>query len=196
MSERSGETAVHPVIAERWSARGYDPTATIDDDQLHSILEAGRWAPTWGRIQPVRLVVGRRGDDTFGALTATLNRGNATWAPASAAYVLVCTTDEPEDVRKHEYGAVDAGLALGQMITQAVSLGFNAHPMAGFSKAEATVAFGIPEGVRPLAILAIGRLATDQSILAPEIRERDAWPRTRLPLDEIAFAGRWGAPFA
>lgn len=187
---------VHELIAGRWSARGFDAVATIDDAELTAVLEAGRWAPTWGRIQPVRMVVGRRGDATFGALTASLNRGNASWAPAAAAYILVCTTDEPDDPAKHEYGGVDAGLALSQMILQAQALGFNGHPMAGFSKASAIEAFGIPEGVRPLVILAVGRLADDPATLAQEIRERDAWPRERLPLDQIAFAGHWGEPFA
>lgn len=196
--QQSTETAagVHELIAGRWSARGFDAAATIDDAELTSILEAARWAPTWGRIQPVRLVVGRRGDSTFGALTASLNRGNASWAPAAAAYILVCTTDEPEDAAKHDYGAVDAGLALSQMILQAEALGFNGHPMAGFSKASVVEAFEIPEGVRPMAILAVGRLAEDPSSLADEIRERDAWPRERLPLDQIAFAEHWGTPFS
>ncbi len=194
--DTAGATALAPLIAGRWSARAYDPLAQIDDADLLSVLEAGRWAPTWGRIQPLRFVVGRRGDDTFGALTSTLNRGNASWAPASAALILLCTTDEPGDADKHEYGAVDAGLALGQMILQSEAVGLNGHPMAGFSKAEARAAFAIPAGVRPLVILAVGKLAGDEIALPDEIRERDAWPRTRLPLDEIAFAGTWGTPFA
>ncbi|MFT3660382.1 MAG: nitroreductase family protein [Gordonia sp. (in: high G+C Gram-positive bacteria)] len=185
---------MHPLIGGRWSARGYDPTATIDDDELTTILEAGRWAATWGRIQPVRFVVGRRGDPTFTALTSTLNRGNASWAPAAAAFVLICTTDDPDDPGPHEYGAVDAGLALAQMTLQAEALGFNGHPMAGFSKAAAREAFAVPEGHRPLVILAVGRLADDPSVLPAEIRERDAWPRERLPLEQIAFAGTWGEP--
>lgn len=186
---------MHPLISGRWSARGYDPTATIDDDALTAILEAGRWAPTWGRIQPVRLIVGRRGGATFSALTTTLNKGNASWAPAAAAFILVCTTDEPDDAAKHEYGAVDAGLALSQMILQCEALGFNGHPMAGFSKELAREAFSIPEGYRPMVILAVGRLADDPSTLPEAVRERDAWPRERLPLDQIAFAERWGEPF-
>ena len=82
------------------------------------------------------------------------------------------------------------------MILQAEALGFNGHPMAGFSKATVRESFAIPDDVRPLAILAIGRLADDPTALSQEIRERDAWPRERLPLDRIAFAGRWGEPFA
>lgn len=194
--EAPEDTALIPLIADRWSARSYDPLAVIDAADLRSVLEAGRWAPTWGRIQPLRFIVGHRGDDTFGALTSTLNRGNASWAPASAALILLCTTDEPGDPDKHEYGAVNAGLALGQMILQAEAIGFNGHPMAGFSKAEARAAFAIPQGVRPLVMLALGRLADDDVPLPAEIRERNAWPRTRLPLDEIAFAGTWGTPFS
>ncbi|MFT3716280.1 MAG: nitroreductase family protein [Gordonia sp. (in: high G+C Gram-positive bacteria)] len=186
---------MNPLIAGRWSARGYDATATVSDDDLTSILEAGRWAPTWGRLEPVRYIVGRRGDDTFTAITETFNRGNASWAPAAAALILVCTSDDPEDEDKHEYGAVDVGWALAQMTIQAEQVGFNGHPMAGFSKNKAVELFGIPDGHRPLVILAVGRLADDPSTLAPEVRERDAWPRERLPLTEIAYSGRWGQSY-
>lgn len=189
-------STVDPLIAGRWSARGYDTGATIDDAGLNSILEAGRWAPTWGRIQPVRFLVGRRGDATFDKLASALNRGNAGWAPAAAALIALATIDDPEDPAKHEYAAVDAGLALGQMILQAQALGFNGHPMAGFSRADVVESFGIPSGYRPLVILAVGKLADDPETLAPEVRERDAWPRERLPLSDIAFAGRWGTRFS
>ena len=64
--------------------------------------------------------------------------------------------------------------------------------MAGFSKGGAVEAFTIPDGHRPLVIVAIGELAADPSTLAPEIRERDEWPRERLPLSEIAFTDKWG----
>lgn len=187
---------VHPLIAGRWSARGYDAAATLTDGQLTAILEAGRWAPTWGRIQPVRFLVGRRGDATYDKLAATLNRGNASWAPAAAALIAVVTSDDPEDAAKHEYGAVDAGLALGQMILQAESLGLNGHPMAGFNRSAVVATFDIPDDYRPMVILAVGILAPDPESLAPAIRERDAWPRERLPLSEIAFAGRWGTRFS
>ena len=195
MPETSTRVDVHPLIAERWSARGYDATAMIDDDDLIAILEAGRWAPTWGGLAPVRFFVGRRGDETFEALTAVMKRGNRTWAPAAAALILVCTTNEPDDVMKHEYGALDAGLALSQMIVQAVALGFNGHPMAGFDTTGAAEKFGVPAHLRPIAMLAVGRIADDPASVPAEIRERDAVPRTRLPLDHIAFAGQWGRPF-
>ncbi|WP_439031355.1 nitroreductase family protein [Gordonia terrae] len=182
---------MHELISGRWSARGYDPTASISVEDVATIVDAGRWAPTWGRVQPVRFVVGRRDDPTFAALTGVLTRGNAGWAPRSAALILVCTTDDPDDATAHTYAAVDCGLAVGQMILQAQALGFNAHPMAGFDAETARDAFGIPADKRPLVLLGIGALA-EPSSLPEDIRARDEKPRTRLPLDEVAFARRWG----
>ncbi|MFW0786527.1 nitroreductase family protein [Gordonia sp. CPCC 206044] len=185
---------MHELIENRWSARGYDPAATISTTDLTTILEAGRWAPTWGRVQPIRFIVGMRGDETFGKISETLTRGNAGWAPASAALILVCTADEPDDEKARTYADVDTGLAVAQMILQAGSLGFNGHPMAGFDPEKARAAFAIPADRRALVLLGIGRLA-DPTTVADDIRERDQRPRTRLPLDQVAFAGSWGQPF-
>lgn len=186
---------MHAPINDRWSARGYSADATVEPTEITDILEAGRWAPTWGRIQPVRFIVGIRGDDTFTALSTTLTRGNKSWAPAAGALILLCTTDDPTDAKVHEYGAVDLGFAAAQMSIQAVSMGLNAHPMAGFDATAARELFAVPVGHRPMLILALGRLAADTSTLDAEIRERDEWPRERLPLNEIAFSGSWGQPF-
>ncbi|SIR95739.1 nitroreductase family protein [Williamsia sterculiae] len=185
---------MHELIAARRSARGYDATAEITDDQLDAILEAGRWAPTWGAEQPVRFIVGRRGDTTFDGLVATMRRGNLRWAPASAALVLICTRTLPDEHRADTYAAVDVGLATAQMILQAVAEGFNGHPMAGFTPQQAVETFAIPVSERPLVLLAIGRLA-DPATVDPEVAERDDRERTRLPLREVAFADRWGTPY-
>lgn len=185
---------MHELIESRWSARGYDSTATISVAEVNSILDAGRWAPTWGSRQPVRFLVGLRGDPTFDGLAAGLSRGNSGWAPASSALILVCTVDDPDDAKSQTYGAVDAGLAVAQMILQAVALDFNAHPMAGFDATSARERFEIPADMRPLVLLAVGQLADPESV-PPEVRERDERRRTRLPLRDVAFEDQWGRPF-
>ena len=50
----------------------FDPDATLDAEQLVAVLEAARWAATWGHRQPVRFIVGLRGDETFTQITETL----------------------------------------------------------------------------------------------------------------------------
>jgi nitroreductase len=169
----------------------FDEAAALKADDLVAILEAARWAATWGHRQPVRFVVGRRGDETFTNIAELLKRGNS-YAKAAGALVMVCA-DEGEDERTARYAAVDTGAAIAQMTIEAVSRGLIAHPMAGFDADGAREVFGIPEGVRAIAVVAVGSLG-DYSNADPKVLERDAQGRGRLPLEEVAFAGRWGQP--
>jgi nitroreductase len=187
----STSVPIHPDLAARWSPRAFDPDAVIAADQLIALLEAARWAASWGHRQPVRFVVGIRGDETFATLAGLLKRGNS-YAQAASALILVCA-DEGEDERTARYACVDAGAAIAQLTVEAVSRGLIAHPMAGFDVDGAQAAFEIPDGVRPIAVVAVGTLG-DYSEMGEEIAERDGRPRERLPLNQIAFGGRWGIP--
>jgi nitroreductase len=191
--DRQADTSVpiHPHLAARWSPRVFDPDAVLTREQVAALLEAARWGATWGDRQPVRFVVGFRDDDTFDALAATLKRGNS-YARAASALILVCA-DEGPDERTKLYSVLDAGAAVANATVEAVSRELVAHPMAGFNADAAREAFGIPAEVRPLAMLAVGVLG-DYATAAPELVERDSRPRARLPLDKIAFSGRWGQP--
>ncbi|OBB31654.1 nitroreductase [Mycolicibacterium peregrinum] len=187
----STSVPIHPDLAARWSPRAFDPDAVIAADQLIALLEAARWAASWGHRQPVRFVVGIRADETFTTLAGLLKRGNS-YAQAASALILVCA-DEGEDERTALYAAVDAGAAIAQLTVEAVSRGLITHPMAGFDVDGAQAAFGIPDGVRPIAVVAVGTLG-DYSVADPAIVERDSRARERLPLNQIAFGGRWGIP--
>jgi nitroreductase len=189
--DRSADTSVpiHPHLAARWSPRVFDPDAVVTGAQIVALLEAARWAATWGNRQPVRFVVGFRGDDTFNALAETLKRGNA-YAQAAGALILVCA-DEGPDERTALYSAVDAGAAIAQLTVEAVSRDLVVHPMAGFQPDAAREAFDIPEGVRPLAVVAVGTLG-DYASADQKLVDRDATPRERLPLKDVAYTGRWG----
>ncbi len=159
---------------------------------MTALLEAARWAATWGRRQPVRFVVGLRGDATYTTLAELLSRGNS-YAKAAGALILVCA-DEGDEPDTALYSAVDAGAAEANLIIEAVSRGLITHPMAGFDVDGARAAFDIPQHVRPLMVIAVGSLA-DYDRVDPEIAERDAALRSRKPLSEVAFADSWGQPW-
>jgi len=190
-TDRAARTRVpiHPPIAGRWSPRAFDPESVLTVEQVTALLEAARWAATWGTRQPVRFLVGLRGDDTFERLAGLLNRGNA-WAKAAGALILLCA-DEGGDADTALYSAVDGGSAMANLSVEAVSRGLITHPMAGFDVAGARVAFDLPAGVRPLMVIAVGCLG-DYATVGPEIAERDGKARDRKPLEEIAFRQTWG----
>src|SRR5690348_1569574 len=82
-------TTLHPLLAGRWSTRAFDPDHVLTDAGLERLLEAARWAPSAGNSQPWRLGVARRGTPEFAAMAAALAPGNALWAGAASALVLV-----------------------------------------------------------------------------------------------------------
>ncbi len=183
---------IHSPIAQRWSPRAFDAEAQVTAEQITALLEAARWAATWGRRQPVRFIVGIRPEPTFEAIAGLLSRGNA-YAKAASALILVCA-DEGEDATTALYSAVDAGAAEANLLIEATARGLITHPMAGFDIDGSRETFGIPDGVRPLMVIAVGTLA-DYANVAPEIAERDLTPRSRAPLTEVAFSGTWGQPW-
>jgi nitroreductase len=185
-ADRHAQTTVpiHPPIAARWSPRAFDPDATVTSEELIALLEAARWAATWGHRQPVRYVVGIRDSEAFITIAGLLRRGNS-YAHAASALILVCA-DRGADERTALYSAVDAGAAIANLSIQAVAQGLIAHPMAGFDVDGARKAFELPDEVRPLAVVAVGSLG-DYAQMTPEIAERDGRPRERLPLEEIVL---------
>jgi nitroreductase len=180
---RSASTSVpiHPDIAARWSPRVFDPAAELSAEDLTALLEAARWAATWGGKQPVRFLVGRRGDPAFSQLSELLSRGNA-YATAAGALILV-GVDDGEDDTTARYARVDAGAAMANLSVEAVSRGLIVHPMAGF---DVDGARALTEGLTPLAILAVGRLG-DYAQAPDDVAERDRRPRNRLPLSDVVL---------
>ncbi len=194
MTDRRTDTSVpiNPVLAARWSPRVFDESAVLTTEQITALLEAARWAATWGDRQPVRFIVGLRGNETFTTIGDQLKRGNS-YAKAAGTLIVVCI-DEGPDEKTARYAAVDAGAAIAQLTVEAFSRGLVAHPMAGFTADGTRSAFGLPDEVRPVAVVAVGSLG-DYGAVDPAVLERDARGRQRLPLEQIAFSGSWGQPF-
>lgn len=194
MVEKTADTSVEvlSVIAARWSPRALDPAAEVSDAQLRALLEAARWAPSYGNTQPARYLVGRRGDDTFDRIFGVLNSGNKAWTHAASVLLLgaVVLRNSKGEVPLTEYGL---GLASENLVLQAVAEGLVAHQMSGFDADAARTVFALPDDVRPVVAIAIGKLG-DPDQLADRRRDRELAPRARLSLDEIAFSGEWGRP--
>lgn len=191
---KRAETGVplHPLLATRWSPRALDPDAAPTDAQVRALLEAARWAPSFGNTQPARFLVGRRGDDTFRRVLGVLTPNNQRWAGAAGVLLLgVAVTENAKGpVPYAEYGVA---LAAENLVLQAVAEGLVAHQMAGFDADAARREFALPAAARPVIAIAVGAPG-DPDRLDERARARELAPRTRLPLGEIAFAGDWGTP--
>jgi nitroreductase len=178
---------IHPLLAERWSPRGFDPSHTVGDDQLSALLEAARWAPSSGNSQPWRFLVTRRGEDAHRRLFAALNPGNRAWAGAASALVLVAARSTSDEGRPLPKALYDTGQAVAALVTQAQAEGLSVHQMGGFDAGAVREEFGLDEALTPVVIVAIGR--HDASAELPESSAaREAAPRTRRPLADLLLS--------
>ncbi|WP_377273057.1 nitroreductase family protein [Peterkaempfera sp. SMS 1(5)a] len=195
MSPRTADTAVavHPLLAERWSPRSFDASHTITDEQLIALLEAARWAPSAGNLQPWHFLVGRRGDVTYKQIFDSLKPGNQLWAGTSSLLVVAVAAERYADGTPHHHAAYDTGLAVAQLALQAHALGLHAHQMGGFEAEQLRSVLGVPDGHRPLSVTAIGALAAAE-LLPPELLARETAARERRPLTETFYAEGWGTP--
>ncbi|QFR02084.1 oxidoreductase [Streptomyces phaeolivaceus] len=195
MSPRTAHTAVavHPLLAERWSPRSFDATHTIGDEELVSLLEAARWAPSSRNSQPWRFLVGRRGEPTYQRLFDSLVSSNRLWAGDSSLLIAALAAERAENGAAQHGPAYDTGLAVAQLSVQAHALGLHAHQMGGFDAERLRVSLGVPDGYRPLSVTAIGALAS-ADLLPPELRARETAVRERRPLAETFFGDGWGDP--
>lgn len=184
---------LHPLLAARWSPRALDPNTELSDEQFTALFEAARWAPSWGNTQPARYLAGRRGEDTFDRIHATLSRGNRGWAAPAAALAIGVARTADEDGEPLPYAEYGLGLATENLVLQAVGDGLVAHQMAGFDREAARTAFAIPAEFEPMVAIAVGGYGFPEE-LPEKLQAKEAAPRSRLPLSEVVFSGRWGSP--
>jgi nitroreductase len=173
-----------PILAERWSPRGFDRDAVVDEDTLTTILEAARWAPSASNIQPSRFIVARRGSPAFDTIHDALAGFNRAWADAASVLIVNVAELSIDAERENPWAKYDVGQAVAHLTIQAQHEGLHTHQMGGFDAARLAEAFGLSDDQAIVTITALGRLG-DADSLPAELRERELAPRTRKPLEDL-----------
>lgn len=183
---------VHDLIASRWSPYSF-ANRSVSNEDLRSLFEAARWAPSSFNEQPWNFIVAKKEEtDEFERLLSCLVEVNQAWAKAASALALgVSRLNFARNNKPNRVAIHDLGLAAGNLVLEATARGLAVHQMAGILPDRARALYSIPEGYEPLTALAIG-YAGDPVDLPEELRPRDAARRPRKPLKEFLFGGKWG----
>ena len=189
------EIAIDALLAGRWSPRAISNKA-VSREQLHSVLEAARWAPSASNLQPWRFLTFDRNHDeaAFQKAFATLVPFNQGWN--ANVPVLICalaSTVTPKG-EVNRLALYDTGAAAMSLVLQAHALGLLAHQMAGFDTNAFREAFSLPDDVEVIAMISLGHHG-DPASLNGTLLERENAPRSRSAIGEIAFDGAWGKAF-
>ena len=195
MNHPKDATADHPVnelVARRWSPCAF-AARDVSDDDLRSLFEAARWAPSSFNEQPWRYLVAKKSDPAvFAQALSCLVESNQAWANTAPVLALVCTSLHFARNGKPNAAALhDLGISAATLTFEATSRGLSVHQMIGILPDRVREVYGVPEEFLPLTGLAIGYVG-DPSQLPEKLRERDRAPRVRRPLAQTVFGGRFG----
>jgi nitroreductase len=183
---------VLPIILERWSPRSF-ADSDVSADDLRTIFEAARWAPSSYNEQPWRFLVGHRNSETYNKILDALVPFNRDWAKSAPVLILgVAKTRFSHNDSPNNYAAHDLGAAMAYMALQAAALRLAAHQMAGFDWVKARESFAIPETYTMGSVMALGYQG-ELADLPEKFQAQEQAPRSRKPLSETVLA-EWDQP--
>lgn len=188
LKEATTEHAVHPIIRQRFSARGFGD-APLTQGTMMTLFEAAAWAPSSMNEQPWRYRYALRGTQQFDLLWSCLSGGNQPWAKNAGALV-VCSgsTVLQRNGEPNHYWLHDVGLANANLLLQAASMDIYGHLMGGFDQAKASELLGLIGSKEEIAcFLALGYLGDPETLVEP-FKTREHTPRVRRALDQTVIA--------
>jgi nitroreductase len=179
---------VLPLLVDRWSPRAMSGQA-LSGEELASLFEAARWAPSSYNGQPWRFLYARRGSEHWQQFLDLLVDFNRQWADNAAVLIVILSRKTFENNGKpaptHSF---DTGAAWQNLALQGNALGLVVHGMAGFDYDRARDVLDVPSEYDVEAMVAVGRPA-EIEVLPEELREQELPPSDRKEIAEIAFHG-------
>jgi len=162
------------AIEKRRSVRAYTSDEVSEED-VERLIEAARWAPSAGNIQPWEFVIVRNAETKRRLSDAALHQ---TFIEEAPVVIVVCA-----DVARSSWGygsrgsnlycLQDTAAATENMLLAAQALGLATCWVGAFHEDEVAKVVNTPTNVRPVAIVPVGHPA-----------EKPGAPRKR-PMREI-----------
>lgn len=186
---RKSEFPIQSLLLSRVSSRAFS-SERLSEDELMSLFEAARWAPSSYNNQPWRFIYGRRGEKEWDPLFNALVDFNKGWCKNADTLVLAISRNNFEHNNKPAHTArFDTGSAWMSLALEAHSRNIVAHGMEGFDYEGIKKALHIPDTYTVEAMIAIGKLGKKED-LPPELQSREE-PSLRKPLKEILAKGKF-----
>ena len=163
----------------------------ITDNLILELATSAQLAPSCFNNQPWRFVFVYDKDMLLKTREA-LSKGNE-WIHAASLIIAVFGKKEDDcDIKGREYYLFDIGMASGFIQLRATELGLVAHPIAGFSEDKVKEILGIPEEMKVITLIIVGKKSDTISEILSEIQV--GWEKERperKPMEEFVYKNRY-----
>lgn len=186
---RTSSYPILPLLLSRISSRAFSEES-LTEDELMSLFEAARWAPSSYNNQPWRFVYARRGEKEWDTLFNVLIDFNKSWCKNADTLIAVISRNNFEHNNKPARTShFDAGSAWMSLALEAHSRNIVAHAMEGFDYDALKKNLQIPDSFTVEAMIAVGRQG-NKADLPEDLRKREE-PSTRKPLTDVIAKGNF-----
>jgi nitroreductase len=162
----------------------------ISLEDVETLVAAAHLAPSCNNTQPWRFVVVDE-PDLLAEVREALPGGNY-WAKVAPVILAVASRRDLDCVMSdaRDYSLFGCGMAVGNLMIQATSMGLIAHPIAGYKPEAVKAVLGVPENYVLIALVIVGRPG-DVNQLSDKHRAIELGPRDRKPLDAVLSRNRF-----
>ena len=179
---------IDSLFINRWSPRSMSGEG-LTDDELFSLFEAARWAPSSFNNQPWRFIFARKKIDKE-RFFSLLSEGNKPWNEKAAVLVVIVSkktfdhNNQPS--RTHSF---DTGAAWENLALEGARRGLVVHGMQGFDYEKAKGVLKVPDDYEIEAMASIGKRGIKEDL--PEKYQEMEKPSGRKAIKEIVMEGEF-----
>ena len=157
---------VKQAIRVRRAYRSLEP-AEITEELVRDLAESAQLAPSCFNNQPWKFVFAHD-PEVLRQLHGTMSRGND-WVQTGSMVIAVFTREDLDcRINGRDYYLFDTGMAVAFLILRATELGLVAHPIAGYRESEVKETLGVPEDMKVIALVIVGKHSESMSPLLSE----------------------------
>jgi len=176
------------MFLKRYSPRAMSGEK-ISEEELMTLFEAARWAPSSYNEQPWRFIYAMRDTPEFETLFSFLVDFNKDWCKNAGALIVTISTKNTSRGTPSVTHSFDTGSAWENLALQANSMNILAHGMSGFDYKLAQEKLGVPNDYAVEMMIAVGRHGPIENL--PESMHAGETPNDRKPLEELIFKGKF-----
>ena len=182
---------VNEAIEKRRAYRSFDPVK-ITKNLIIDFAKTAQVTPSCMNKQPWRFIFVKDKDQLQKLFTA-LTPANK-WV--ERASMIIAVFSQPEDdcmIRERLYYLFDTGMAVAFIQLRATELGLIAHPIAGFDEEKAKEILGIPEKMRLITLINVGKKSDEiNPVLSENMQLGEKQRPPRKPLKEFTYIDKYG----
>jgi nitroreductase len=181
---------VREAIEKRRAYRSLE-SIEISMDLIQDLANMTQIAPSCGNTQPWNFIY-VYDQNKLKELFTILSEGNK-WVEKASMIIAVFSKPEFDCmIANRNYYLFDTGMAVAMLILRATELGLVAHPIAGFKEVKAKAILEIPEEMRLITLIIIGKHSKDiNPVLSDSMKLGEKQRPPRKNLNEFVFLNKF-----